>query len=648
MASSRQRFALAINGQGVNTLNVVLFCDFSIPEKSGNPKRYRVLVGGRHILDEAIAHYFTSLSFGQHQSKPLKYMKRKMTNAAQAIAAAITSLMALSTVIVEAQTANDSAIRQPTINFYGTGKIQKSLRNGEQTPARWYCVSIMFNIITLYIMRLLLILPLICFYTAVSGQDSDSTSTGSEKSQDSTDTSEGWDEQASEEMEEEIGSVKEVEQRDLLSAEMKLLQKRAHGPVPYMPQRQQEQQQQQQIEQQKIIEKFSGTKYKDLQQLFKDNANLVEHHLTTPKDISSPEFHADFYNVLANNLFFVISDSKLKRLSLNKTLYGMNIFLRESRKIAKETYGANLSTILSNQGLSVDERETAVVELRKGLISSVYVIRKVGNRGSKILYWGEENQSTRLFPARNSRFAALFYNELKDSSTLNFLRNQFLTFNDDFAGLSSELVAGYIGPVRTSLSTSVSRSSRNDFDSNDLEDKTDGEIQELVEKSRQDDIANSTLANVLAGGGLLALKAQYPILYSNPTWIPFFKFDNELVGNLSGQFPTAGSSYTEGEMNLWGSIGVENRAYLPIQDFGPTDDSTSPFGVFFQYNIRRVWGSGLFKNNLEIDEGFWFGEFKLGIFFNGIQITYSRLNFSERNLDGRFENSFTIAFAPSR
>lgn len=84
-------------------------------------------------------------------------MKRIMPNAAQARAAVIALLMALSTVIVEAQTANDSTVRQPTINFYGTGNIQKSLGNGEQIPAstgigvnyqQWYPeTGLLYNII---------------------------------------------------------------------------------------------------------------------------------------------------------------------------------------------------------------------------------------------------------------------------------------------------------------------------------------------------------------------------------------------------------------------------------------------------------------------------------------------------------------------
>jgi hypothetical protein len=46
-----------------------------------------------------------------------------------------TILMALTPAIVEAQNAGDSIDREPLINFYGTGNIQKSLERGEQIPA---------------------------------------------------------------------------------------------------------------------------------------------------------------------------------------------------------------------------------------------------------------------------------------------------------------------------------------------------------------------------------------------------------------------------------------------------------------------------------------------------------------------------------
>ena len=167
-----------------------------------------------------------------------------------------------------------------------------------------------------------------------------------------------------------------------------------------------------------------------------------------------------------------------------------------------------------------------------------------------------------------------------------------------------------------------------------------------MNENYQQNLSNNTLATVLAGGGLLALKAQYPLVYFNPTWSPHFKFDNQLVGTLAGQFDIAGSSVPENQMNLWESFGMENYAYVPLREFTGDDEETTSFGFFFQHNIRHVSGSGEFERNLNIDKGFWMGEFKTGIYYSGIHITYTYLNFSNKQLDGQFQNTFTLAYAP--
>jgi hypothetical protein len=126
-----------------------------------------------------------------------------------------------------------------------------------------------------------------------------------------------------------------------------------------------------------------------------------------------------------------------------------------------------------------------------------------------------------------------------------------------------------------------------------------------------------------------------------------FKMDSELVGNLSGQFAKVGSSVAENDAVLWGGFGCETRAFMPFVDFKDDNSLITTFGLFAEYDIRRVWGSGSFYSNLQIDDAFWMNELKAGLFANGIQISYTNLRFSNSVLDGRYENRITIAFAPN-
>ena len=83
-------------------------------------------------------------------------MKRVTKDTALTRVVVTAFLMALTTAIVEAQTAKDSTDREPQINFYGTGNIQKSLERGEQIPAstgigvnyqQWYDSWLLFDFI---------------------------------------------------------------------------------------------------------------------------------------------------------------------------------------------------------------------------------------------------------------------------------------------------------------------------------------------------------------------------------------------------------------------------------------------------------------------------------------------------------------------
>lgn len=357
-----------------------------------------------------------------------------------------------------------------------------------------------------------------------------------------------------------------------------------------------------------------------------------------------------FYNESKNKYLELRNFSIQSKLSISQELKIIRTVQSTQKKNTKIDYLDKFNVITGTSGLTKKEIDTEIRKLREKLKESSVGIRVNSNQEFRYVYYKADVRDIRILPARNARFSQLYYSELKDSSYLTFLRNQFLTFNEDFGALSSEIVAAYLGSIRVSLNTVISKASEIKIDTAQIKGLNPTQIQSLVNENYQENVANNTLSNVLARGGLMALKFQYPLLFTSPLWSPRFRFDNEIVGAISGQFNTAGKITQENETSIWGSLGLHNNAYIPLVNFKDDDSEFSAFGFFFQYNIERVAGSGTFYTNLNLTgdqrEGFWFGEFRTGIFYKGVQITYSVINLSNKTLDGQFTNTFRIAYAP--
>ncbi|HTF19304.1 MAG TPA: hypothetical protein VK658_14585 [Chryseolinea sp.] len=360
-----------------------------------------------------------------------------------------------------------------------------------------------------------------------------------------------------------------------------------------------------------------------------------------PADITGSELDKFFATMREN--YLAVRQAKL---SVSRRIRGIRAAQNAGIKKIKIAYDNDIYR-LTNQNKTDAEIDEELRELKARLPDIVFQFRTMGNSEYRIAYDRWDTKTVKFLPARNARIAQLYYNELKNDQFLTFLRSQFLAFNDDYGALSSELVAGYLGPFRTSLSTAITKAKEVKIEDGELEGKTPEQIQALVNENYQENLSNSTLANVVAGGGLLGLKAQYPLIDVSKLWTDWIKFDNELVGTFSGQFDAAGTETPENKTSLWGSYGIENTVYIPVPDF-IGDKATQAFGIFAQYNIRHVSGSGTFENSLGIEKGFWMSEFKAGLFYSGIQITYKYLNFSNKTLDGQYQNSFAITYAPQK
>jgi hypothetical protein len=388
-------------------------------------------------------------------------------------------------------------------------------------------------------------------------------------------------------------------------------------------------------------------KMEDIKKLYRQEIQKVNSAVSNAIELGDDASRDNYYTHVFERLIFLREAAKKSRLSIHERLVGVRIYSSNIRKTLKANYETAFDSIMNNKNLKPAEQDARMLALREGLSKAWMESRIVKNREYRYIYYLADNRLIRAFPARNSRFSEIYYGELKDSTFLSFLRNQSLSFNEEFGAMSSEIVSGYLGPVRMSFNTAISRARETTVDTIGLIDKTPDEIRTLVEENQAKNLSNNTLAHVLAGGGLLNLKAQYPLVYFNPIWSPNFRFDNELVANLSGQFSAAGTSIPENESNLWGGAGLHNHAFIPINGFTKGADETFvAFGFFFQYNITHVFGSGTFYNQLGISEPFWMGDFKAGIFYKSIQVSYNYLNFSNKYLDGQFENRITLAYAP--
>jgi hypothetical protein len=330
--------------------------------------------------------------------------------------------------------------------------------------------------------------------------------------------------------------------------------------------------------------------------------------------------------------------------SIHTILSKERIISRAAKAGIKKDYIKAIDEIRSKPR---SERIEVLNEARNFYTDTLAALTIERNIGYHLVYSQFEFNAFRFFPSRNTKFSSLYYNELKEKSPVNFLRSQFLTFGDDIGALSSEIVSGHALAFRLSISTSVARVKLEDADTAEFRGLSNDQIQEFVNSKSEENLKNATLANVVAGGGLLSFKMQVPLFNVNGNLPHAFKMDSELVGNLSGQFAKVGTSVAENDAVLWGGFGSETRAFVPFVDFKDDNSLITTFGFFAEYDIRRVWGSGSFYSNLQIDDAFWMNELKAGLYANGIQISYTNLRFSNSVLDGRYENRITIAFAPN-
>lgn len=334
----------------------------------------------------------------------------------------------------------------------------------------------------------------------------------------------------------------------------------------------------------------------------------------------------------------------LSQKSLHARMAEERVLFRKSKGEALIKYKKSIDA--SRSLPTVKERESRRKEVRDTYSRELNDLDRIRNDGYASIYDVFVNDWFRLWPSRNTKFSSLYYKELKENSSIGFLRNQFLSFGEEFGSLSSEIVSGHFLFLRLSLGTAVSRVVLEDIDTEVISDLPTDQIQKYVDEKNKENLANATLGNVVAGGGQLSFKGQVPVFSINGNATNVIQVDSELVPSLSCQLSKIGTSIPEDDVVAWWGLGSETRISVPFKDYLEDGGVFTSFGLFAEYDVRFINGSGAFQENLQIDQGFWMNEFKAGIFAKGIQVSYNLVRFSDSNLDGKYQNRVMIAFAP--
>lgn len=118
-----------------------------------------------------------------------------------------------------------------------------------------------------------------------------------------------------------------------------------------------------------------------------------------------------------------------------------------------------------------------------------------------------------FFPARNRFLARTYYSNSTDIS-LEVLKNNSISISSSLnqGSLYSELIAGYIGFFRIGLGAMISQSEFRSITSDDIQNLTTEELDQLRKSIDEQNSANLTAQNILGGGGNLLLNLSTPLI----------------------------------------------------------------------------------------------------------------------------------------
>lgn len=273
------------------------------------------------------------------------------------------------------------------------------------------------------------------------------------------------------------------------------------------------------------------------------------------------------------------------------------------------------------------------------------------NNRIRYIFFAYKIKKWRLLPAKTDIFAKLHYGELTQSG-LSFLNNSSLVFGTDLTAFTSNIVSGYpLGsPIRFSLSTVIAKGRSKAVVNDSLAGKNPAQIQSVINDNAKENLKNNTLANVLNGGGFLALKAEYPILsYSHLNLKGKARLEVSVNCAISGEFADGGGSLPATQANFFHYGGIDIKTIVPFTDVNENNQRIETFAFYFSVSERVVNGTDSFFRNLNSinNQPFSQSEVSTGFLFNGVKIYYTYLYFTKPGLNDVYPSRFGITYVPS-
>ncbi|GAB3519383.1 carboxypeptidase-like regulatory domain-containing protein [Emticicia fontis] len=238
-----------------------------------------------------------------------------------------------------------------------------------------------------------------------------------------------------------------------------------------------------------------------------------------------------------------------------------------------------------------------------------------------------------FFPAKD-KFTAIQYFDSKSFKEFEFFGQNNLTAWANNGSVSSEIIAGYLGPIRVSLNSILAKQKAitpNPADISKLDQKG---LQNLLLSIDSSNKANSTLFKVASGGGEGALVFKYPLINTEQSPnISNTSFSSELLTNFTANLPIAGSYITNDETSFFGYTQLQNKLIVRLTD--RTD--AHRFDFFSYLTGSLVYGSKKFYETILIEDKKVLGmlDFMGGVRFDNFSIYYTNQFFSHHDLKNK-------------
>lgn len=217
--------------------------------------------------------------------------------------------------------------------------------------------------------------------------------------------------------------------------------------------------------------------------------------------------------------------------------------------------------------------------------------------------WLQKRQAENFIflPARNTYTNMMIHGENNADSRkrLSFLNSGGIMVNgaDSKTSLSftSELAAGYLGPLRISLSSSISDVSGIQIDSMALAGLTPNGIDSLVHRVDSISQVRSSIQNMLASGGLGSVKVSFPLLWcglgrmrpvENGEEAPQILLTCNAYDRLNAQIPRLGQEIKNSKFG--NEFGIEGLVAINFEPTG--DDRLSQFRFLAKAKFASVQG----------------------------------------------------------